>query len=316
MMRPTYASVLRAGSVALVFLAVVLTVPPTSPARWHQLPRAVAAVPYVPATTIPSEALPRPADPIPPVDPPGDLVAGLAAPAAAPVEPTNRTVMLIGDSMAYTAALGLAPQADAWHFTVVNEGIMGCGVVRGGPFRYFGAQRDFEARCETWPAAWEAAISRAAPDLVAIFVGRWELMDRMHDGVWTNLFDPAFADYIRSELDTAIALPMAHGCRVVVFTAPYYRRGLTKSGGLFPEDEPARVDAINVILRGAAEARGVPVVDVGAQLSPGGGYTREIGGVNVRSDGVHLTRRAGELLAPWLFPQLQIILSTPPPPST
>ena len=245
-------------------------------------------------------------------DAPTDVAAGPAAPAAPSAEPTNQKVMLIGDSMAYTAALALAPRAGAWHLTILNEGIMGCGVVRGGPFRYFGAEREFEPRCDTWPAAWDAAFAREMPDLVAIFIGRWELMDRMHDGVWTNLFDPHFADYIRTEVDSAIGLSMVRGAHVVVFTAPYYRRGLTKSGGLFPEDEPARVEAINAILRSAAAARGVPVIDVGAWLSPGGGYTREIAGVNVRSDGVHLTRQAGEVLAPWLFPQFQSILSSPP----
>jgi lysophospholipase L1-like esterase len=218
-------------------------------------------------------------------------------------------VMLIGDSMAYTAALGLAPRASEWSFTVANEGIMGCGVVRGGPFRYFGLQRDAEARCEAWPAAWQDALARNHPDLVGIVVGRWELMDRIHDGRWTNLFDPAFAAYLDSEIDTAVTLAQSGARSVVVFTTPYYRRGTTPAGGLFPEDDPARVDAINGILRRVAERHGLAVVDVGGWLSPEGKYTDDVGGVKVRSDGVHLTRQTGELLAPWLFPQLQTVLA-------
>jgi hypothetical protein len=213
--------------------------------------------------------------------------------------------MLIGDSMAYTASIGLAPFAAPWGFAVANEGIMGCGVVRGGPYRYFGAQHDMEARCEAWPAAWQDALARNHPDVVAIVVGRWELMDRVHDGRWTNVFDPTFAAYLASEFDNALALAASGGAKVVLFTTPYYRRGTTPTGGLFPEDDPARVDVMNALLCTTAARRNVPVVDVGAWLSPDGKYTPDVGGVKVRSDGVHLTPKTGELLAPWLFPQLQ-----------
>lgn len=229
------------------------------------------------------------------------------APAPAPAPTGPRTLMLIGDSMAFTAAEGLAPHAGAYGFQVRNEGIMGCGVVRGGPFRYFGAQRDMEARCEAWPDAWTAALHRNQPHMVGIVVGRWELMDRVHDGRWTNVFDPAFVAYLETEIDRAYVIAASTGARVVVFSTPYYRRGLTPDGGLFPEDDPARVDAINVVLRRVAERRGVPVVDVGGWLSPEGRYTRDVAGIRVRSDGVHLTRQTGQLLAPWLFPQLQAL---------
>ena len=216
--------------------------------------------------------------------------------------------------MAFTAGLGLAPLASEWGFVVANEGINGCGVVRGGPYRYFGAQRDMEPRCDAWPAAWTDALARNQPQMVAVVVGRWELMDRWFDGRWTNVFDPAFAAYIESELDGAFTLASSTGARVVAFTSPYYRRGSAPGGGLFPEDEPARVDAVNAIIRRIAERRQVSVVDVGRLLSPDGVYTRDIAGVRVRSDGVHLTRQTGQLLAPWLFPQLRQVMTTPPPP--
>lgn len=266
-------------------------------------PPPVALGPAVPPPDVIDEPAPAPAA----------APAAEASPAPAPAPAGPQSAMLIGDSMAYTAALGLAPHAAPYGFTVANEGIMGCGVVRGGPFRYFGAQRDFEARCDAWPAAWQAALDRNRPGLVALVVGRWELMDRVHDGRWTNVFDPTFAAYVESEFDRAIALAASGGARVVVFSTPYYQRGLTPSGGLFPEDDPARVDIVNTLLRSAAARAGVPVVDVGGWLSPGGRYTPTVNGVKVRSDGVHLTRQTGELLAPWLFPQLQAAGHPAPP---
>jgi hypothetical protein len=175
-----------------------------------------------------------------------------------------------------------------------------------------------EPRCEAWPALWEDAIARHRPHLVAIVVGRWELMDRVFQGRWTNVFDPAFAHYVESEIEQAVALAVSGGGRVVVFTSPYYKRGTPPGGGLFPEDDPARVDVVNERLRRVAARWNVPVIDVGARLSPQGGYTRAVDGVRVRSDGVHLTRQAGQVLAPWLFPQLQMVMAgplpAPPPP--
>ena len=231
------------------------------------------------------------------------------------VVPFPRKVMLIGDSMAFTGALGLAPHAADHGFVVANEGINGCGVVRGGPYRYFGARRDMEPRCEAWPQAWQDALARNHPvDVVAIVVGRWELMDRVRNGAWTNLFDPEFAAYVEAELDLAVTLGSSTGARVAIFTTPYYRRGIPPGGGLYPEDDPARVDVMNGILRRVAERHGAAVIDVGGRLSPDGTYTRDVDGIRVRSDGVHLTRRAGDVLGPFVFPQLAQFLATPPPP--
>ena len=111
-----------------------------------------------------------------------------------------------------------------------------------------------------------------------------------------------------------MVLAASTGARVAVFTTPYYRRGIPPGGGLYPEDDPARVDVMNAILRRVAERHGAAVIDVGARLSPGGAYTRDVDGIRVRSDGVHLTRQAGDVLAPLVFPELAGFLATPPPP--
>lgn len=306
-----------AGLVAALGLLGVLLVVPQSPIALSEdrnpPPRATTTVaPRVLAAPTTAATAPEVPSSLPPLDVPSELVTE-PAPATIPPPAPPHSVMLIGDSIAFTASLGLAPEAGRWSFTVINEGINGCGVVRGGPYRYFGAQRDMEPRCEVWPALWEDAIARHHPHLVAIVVGRWELMDRVFQGRWTNVFDPSFALYVESEIERAVALAVAGGGRVVVFTSPYYKRGRPPGGGLFPEDDPARVDIVNERMRRVAVRWNVPVIDVGARLSPEGGYTREVDGIRVRSDGVHLTRQAGSVLAPWLFPQLQLVMAGPLP---
>ena len=294
--RVTRGLVLAVAAQVLTSVLFVASVGGTSqPIRPLIQPVAPVAVPAAAPAAPPAPA---------PVPAPALEVAAPPAPVPPPVPAGPRRVMLIGDSMAFTAGIGLAPHAPAHGFDVINEGINGCGVVRGGPYRYFGATRDMEPRCEAWTSAWQGAVDRHRPDMVALFIGRWELMDRVHNGAWTNVFDPAFVAYVESEVDQAITIAGSTGARVVLFSQPYYLRGLNPAGGIWPEDDPARVDAVNALLRRVAERRGVPIVDVGGWLSPEGKYTPHVNGMKVRSDGVHLTRQTGGMLAPWLFPQL------------
>jgi hypothetical protein len=183
---------------------------------------------------------------------------------------------------------------------------LGCGLVRGGPYRYFGALHEQGHRCDDWPARWARAVAADAPDVVMLLVGRWETMDRVHGGTWTRLGDPAFDAYLRGELDRAVATLSARGVPVVVCTYPYTRRGERPDGGLFPEDDPARIRHWNDLLRGVAARRPaqVRVVDVNAFLGPEGRYSPVVDGVVVRSDGLHLTAAGSAMLARWLLPRL------------
>jgi hypothetical protein len=158
-----------------------------------------------------------------------------------------------------------------------------------------------------WPAVWRRAIDADDPDVVLILVGRWETMDRMLDGRWTHVGDPAFDRYLRSELELAIATAGAHGARVVLGTEPYNRRGEQLDGSLYPEDQPDRVAAWNDLVHAvAAEHPDVRVLDFGERVSPGGRFSWTAGGVQVRSDGLHLTPSGvQDWIAPWLLPQLR-----------
>ena len=265
----------------------------------------------------------KPADiqvlPPPPTQPPTTAppapqpapTAPAAAPAPAPAPPPINgplRVAFIGDSVAWTMASGLSASAPQYGMAISNDGIFGCGVVRGTPFRYFGSTYNtLPNDCDHWPQHWQDAINRDHPNVVAIMVGRWELMDRVFHGNWTHIGDPVFNQYLASEFDNAINVASSAGAKVVVFTNPYYHRGPRPDGGTWPEDDPARVDIVNALLRQAADRHpGVAsVIDLGAHLSPGGQLAMQIDGVRVRTDGVHIAQSAGPWLAPWLLPQLR-----------
>jgi hypothetical protein len=184
--------------------------------------------------------------------------------------------------------------------------MLGCGIALGSPYRYLGAVTQDPDNCARWPAVFEQAIRKEDPDVVLILVGRWETMDRVHRGRWTHIGDPSYDYYLCGELDRAVGIAAAHGATVVLATEPYNLRAERPDGGLWPEDEQARVDKWNTLLRQVAAGHPdtVQVVDFGARLCPAGRYTTTVDGVSVRSDGVHLTQEGVHWLAPWLLSQL------------
>lgn len=248
--------------------------------------------------------------PPPLVEPPPavPLTAAAAPPTGPPAGATVRVVFL-GDSVAKTAASAMDALAPAYGISIDNRGILGCGVVRTTPFRYFGKlYDDVPAGCETWPEIWKEAVEQDRPDVAVVLVGRWELMDRVIGGQWSSIGNPAYDADVASSLDTAVAMAAATGGRVVLATTPYYRRGLRPDGGTWPEDDPARVDRFNTLLREAAGRHpSVTVVELGNLLSVDGQLAMTINGTRVRTDGVHVAPDAGRLLAPWLLPQLRTI---------
>ncbi|NPD06468.1 acyltransferase family protein [Nocardioides sp. zg-1308] len=213
-------------------------------------------------------------------------------------------VDVFGDSVAWTLVnyLPAHPELD-----VRDRTLMGCGISRTAPFRYFGRHyAGLMPTCRDWPRIWRSHVARDDPDVALVLVGRWETMDRVLEGRWTHVGDPAFDAHLRSELDLAIRTVGARGAHVLLATEPYNRRGEQLDGSLFPEDEPHRVTAWNDLLRSvASDHPHVRVVDLGARISPGGRFTWTAGGYQVRSDGLHLTPSGVQgWIAPWLLPQL------------
>lgn len=212
--------------------------------------------------------------------------------------PGTRSVAVFGDSVAWTLMRYL-PETPGLHFS--NYTTIGCGIARGGPYKTTGQTLTQKPECETWPSRWAQRIDHDRPDIVLLMIGRWELVDRVNEGEWTHVGDPAYDAYLRGELDRALDILGSTGARVVVTTAPYNRRAEQADGSLYPEDDPDRADAWNDLLRGAAAKRpNVTVLDFNKKLSPRGYYTNRVDGIQMRDDGVHPTREAVEWLAPWL----------------
>jgi len=217
--------------------------------------------------------------------------------------PGTKRVAVFGDSVAWTLMRYLPPTPG---LSFTNYTTIGCGVARGGPYRYAGETLNQKAECDAWPARWAQRINHDRPDVVLLIVGRWEVVDRVSEGRWTHIGDPGYDAYLRGELNRALDILGLTGARVVVTTEPYNRRGERADGSLYPEDEPERADDWNALLRRVIGPRpNVTLLDLNKKLGPNGGYTNKVDGIKMRMDGVHPTPDAVKWLTPWLADALK-----------
>ena len=96
------------------------------------------------------------------------------------------------------------------------------------------------------------------------------------------------------------------GAPLTVTNLPYSRRGEQPDGSLYPEDQPDRVKKWNMLLgKTIGHRTGVRILDLNKKLCPKGVYTAKVDGIQVRSDGVHLTDQGVKWLTPWLEKSLR-----------
>ncbi|MFB9236512.1 acyltransferase family protein [Plantactinospora siamensis] len=213
-------------------------------------------------------------------------------------------ITFLGDSVSWSLGTYLPAQPG---LSISVKSIQGCGIARLPEIRYIGEPHPNYPGCDKWDGRWRSGVQAADPDLAVILLDRWELMDRKIDGEYRHIGEPEFDAYLNKELDLAVSIARSRGARVALLTAPYTRRAERPDGGLWPEDDPARVDAWNGLLRAAAARGGgsVDVVDLNGRACPDGRFTWSVDNVRLRSDGLHFTPDGVQRwIAPWLIPQL------------
>ena len=234
--------------------------------------------------------------------------AGRATPTPLPIR-----VLVEGDSLAYTLAKGLGELGQKYHYQSFNLGSVGCGIAVGGPFRDDRGLNHPPAKCEHWPADRKADVHTYDPDVVILLTGCWEVLDRVHNGQWMHIGEPAYDNYLSQQMDLAIKTLSSGGAKVLLLTTPCFAPQEEPDGSTWPFDDPARVAGYNQLLReAAARHRGVAgVADLDAAFCPTGSYSATANGVVVRTaDGIHISE-AGGLLAANLFASQILALGSP-----
>jgi peptidoglycan/LPS O-acetylase OafA/YrhL len=217
---------------------------------------------------------------------------------------TQPRVTILGDSVAWTLGTYLPPHPG---IQVTVRAVEGCGIAVLPNILELGTPHTNYPYCQYWPSIWRKGVTADDPDVAVILLDRWELMDRKLNGVYQHVGQAPYDAYLTGQLDQAVAIASARGARVVLLTAPYTHRAETPSGGLYSEDQPARVDAWNALLRAEAAKRPktVTLLNLNKLVCPGGTFTWSVNGLRVRSDGLHFTPAGVQrLIAPWLLPKL------------
>jgi len=236
--------------------------------------------------------------------------AGVPAVAAGTGGPIR--VLLVGDSEASFLGFGIGPESGTYDVQYAGDGVFGCGLltyatsfhgtVVNGNLGYRGGH--VPVPCDTQLARWKADVEAFHPDVVLLADGEYEVRDQFVGGRLTNLLSPTFDARERDALTKAVDVLGSTGAPVVLLTAPYYHQQEQADGSPWPEDDPARVNRYNSLLRQVAATSGgrVSVADLGAKLDPGGQFRQYVDGVDMRfADGIHVTAAGAKLISPWLL---------------
>ncbi|MGO8871813.1 MAG: acyltransferase family protein [Acidimicrobiales bacterium] len=225
-------------------------------------------------------------------------------------------VLVVGDSVAWRlgfAVLASQPQ-DSYDVDIDNGAIIGCGVVRSTEYEAHGVNVPETRQCnssapasEQWPAQWKGDLAQFRPEVVVLLAGRWEMANRLIDGRWMHIGEPAYDADLRQSLEQAVQVATSTGALMVIMTSPCYDSGEQDNGQPWPEDSAARLADYNAMVREVAadHPTAVQLDDLGGQLCPGGVFTTSFDGVQVRDgDGVHIepTAAAGGWLDARVLP--------------
>jgi peptidoglycan/LPS O-acetylase OafA/YrhL len=240
-----------------------------------------------------------------------------STPAATPVR-----VLLFGDSVALTLGIGLSypPDQAKYGYVLSDKGILGCGVVDGPEVELMGTRYATPSACngsalyagepeneQPWQDQWLDGMNEVKPNVVVVLAGRWEVADREYQGGWTNILNPAYAAYVKAQLEEASKLVTGTGARMVFLTAPCTDEGEQPDGAPWPEDNSARLAVFNKLVRevAAEHPQTDSVVDLDAAACPRGKFTSTVDGVVIRrTDGIHFTNAGGEVLVPKIMPPI------------
>lgn len=219
-------------------------------------------------------------------------------------------VLLVGDSTLETLAIGLGGQAGPYDIESFDGGRLGCGVTSGTEYQLQGVDTPMSSLCNggppatQWPAFWLAKIAEVRPNVVMILAGRREVANRTYEGHWTNILNPAYADYVRRQLEYAVQVAGSSGAHVVLMTAPCFDSGEQPGGQPWPEDSPTRLAIYNGLVRQvAASSPNTSLLNFNAMACPDGHFEEFMDGMQVRmADGVHFTYDGGAVFGAKIWP--------------
>ncbi|HEX3668000.1 MAG TPA: acyltransferase family protein [Acidimicrobiia bacterium] len=229
------------------------------------------------------------------------------APVTRPQQVVVPRVLIAGDSVALTLGYWLDPKQDTRGVQIRTEATLGCGLT-AGTAHSDGNDLATNEECSGWPLRWRKTVDEYQPSVAVVLVGAWDVVDHRIDGNILPVGTDAWVVYMTHQLDTATDVLSARGARVVLLTSPCFGQPDSGLDGIPERSDPARLRAMNDVLRTYAKVHPakVSLVDLHSFLCPGGSYTPTVDGVHARDpDGTHLSPDGSKLVWRWLARQLR-----------
>ena len=277
------------------------------PVRRTRIGRGSALVPALAAASVAVLAVVLVIGQVAPVPASASASAGSVGPAAAPLAaaPGAAQAFLLGDSVAFNLRSDF-PAAAFPGLQVTGSTQLGCGllpdqltaegkIITPGP------------ECIAWHRRIGSEIALTKPKVGVLLLGSWEQYDRIVDGKVLTLGSPAFEQHVDAELTTLLDQLDPASRPVAVLNVPCHK---TLDFGVGPEphivNDENRVRELNAVIARFVASSGpsVHLLDLHGFLCAHG-YSETMGGVTLRTDGLHFTPEGAQLIWAWLAPQLE-----------
>lgn len=263
---------------------------------------------------------------------------GVAAATGGKSKPKLKVLML-GDSVGQGLALkGL--QNDK-RLEVVNAASVNCTLAPGDLESYNGGTVIPGAGlgCPNWRTEWPPLVQQHQPDIVLVWTGGWEIVDRWFgtpgEGLPSTILDPAFQQSVADAHREAASLLSTGGAKVVFTTMQYidpphaypeppgvngiseiwweaYGPDTPPPGYVAPRPgqpfvgSKHKVDALNQVRLDLAQQGAITVYDLNKFVSPKGVFTDTLKGKPARdADRSHFNDYGYQQITKWLVPKLQ-----------
>ncbi len=265
-------------------------------------------------------------------------VAALPGAAASAKSKPKVKVLMLGDSVGQGLALkGL--QNDK-RVEVVNAATVNCTLSGGAnALEGYTGGAVIGSGCPDWRTEWPPLVQQNNPDVVIVFTGGWEIVDRWFSnpgqGLPSTILDPGFQQQVADTHKEAASLLSVGGAKVIFPTMPYIDPphaypeppGVNGISEIWweaygPDTPPPgyqaplpgqpfvgskhKVDALNTIRLDLAKQGAIRVFDLQKFVSPKGVYTDRLKGKPDRDvDRSHFNDYGYKQITRWLVPQLQ-----------
>jgi len=219
-----------------------------------------------------------------------------------PVPLGGSLVLVVGDSGAYFLGEGMIRVAPEFSASVVNRGIVGCGIGDGNSrlrFANSGQIMEDDPSCAPNLDRYRYWLAGYQPDVVLLFQAAAGGSQREIDNRWVDECSDEFHDWYLDQYLASLRMLRSTGVPVVVANTPYME-GDYKAVN-------RNTDCRNAVLEEAVDqVPGTRVLDVLSWLcgEKGGECDTERDGIRLRTESVHFRDAGADYAARWILPEV------------